>query len=447
MRLVNNTNLKSERNICFINTALQLLHSVPRMKRFFQMREYRLSTEGKKKMQICDEIARIFSSDGSLSSTAAELRRLVATKSGRNYLNDGTQQDTVEFLTILLQEVEEEISVNNWEAKVVIQEFWGTEKKEKRFVNRTGICSKCKSSPRDEVERFQVLQLDIPNTSRVISLNGVIETYFSESSDDAKMKCSCCTHKSNCPETGVCKPKGFVSKRVLVNSPDILVVQINRYLDLSGSKIKTTVWPNDKIMLPSGDEYTLCGIGHHLGDTFKGGHYIASVKLDNEWTVYNDTESLRSDESDSKSMECNVCIYSKVFGPSTPFIPTDEWQDLKGRQAPGGLHYSFGLKGNYARNMNLGDNLSFKKQVSPNKSPKAAANQQKDGTEDEVQSTEKIEDGSWTTPKKRKDFLEKTAIIRVQNLTQLVKLELCQIAVLKKCANHVEKDLSYFSPI
>ena len=77
------------------------------------MREYRLSTEGKKKMQICDEIARLFSSDGSFSTTAAELRRLVATKSGRNYLDDGTQQDTVEFLTTLLQEVEEEISANN----------------------------------------------------------------------------------------------------------------------------------------------------------------------------------------------------------------------------------------------------------------------------------------------------------------------------------------------
>ena len=84
-------------------------------------------------MQICDEISRLFSSDGSFSSSAAELRRLVATKSDRNYLDDGSQQDTVEFLTTLLQEVEGEISETNWEAKVVIQEFWGTEKKKKVF--------------------------------------------------------------------------------------------------------------------------------------------------------------------------------------------------------------------------------------------------------------------------------------------------------------------------
>ena len=95
MKLVNNTNLDSERNLCFVNTALQLLYSVPRMKSFFQMKEYRLSAEQKRKMQICDEISRLFSSDGNFLSSASVLRQLVATRSGRNYLKDGTQQDTV----------------------------------------------------------------------------------------------------------------------------------------------------------------------------------------------------------------------------------------------------------------------------------------------------------------------------------------------------------------
>jgi ubiquitin C-terminal hydrolase len=215
------------------------------------------------------------------------------------------------------------------------------------------------------VEKMQVLQLDIPNTSRVITLYGVLENYFSESSNNARMKCNCCTHKTNCPETGVCKPKGFVSKKILVKSPDILIVQINRFLDLSGTKIKTTVWPDDSLKLPSGDEFTLCGIGHHLGEHFSGGHYLASLKSNQEWVRCNDTEISKSNESNSKSMEVNVCIYSKVLYSGTPFIPTDEWQNLKGRQAPGGLHYSFGLKGNYARNMNLGEGIIFKKPMSP----------------------------------------------------------------------------------
>ena len=216
MKFVNNTHIKSEQNICFVNTALQLLHSVQRMQTFFKMREYRLASEKTRNMKICDEIARIFSSDGNFSSSAAELRQLVALRSGRHYLSNGTQQDTVEFLTSLLELIEREISENNWEGKVVIKEFWGVERNEKKYLNRSnGICRVCKSSPREETERFHVLQLNIPDTSRVLTMNGVLQSYYSESSDDAKMKCNCCKHKTNCPETGPCKPKPFASKQGL----------------------------------------------------------------------------------------------------------------------------------------------------------------------------------------------------------------------------------------
>ena len=105
-------------------------------------------------MRICEEVTRLFNTAGKFTSSAAELRRLVATKSGRPYLKDGSQQDAIEFLVTLLQEVENEISLHNWEAKAVVQEFWGIEKVEKRFLsNAEGICRKCKLSPRDEVEK------------------------------------------------------------------------------------------------------------------------------------------------------------------------------------------------------------------------------------------------------------------------------------------------------
>ena len=360
IKLVNNTNLKSESNICFVNTALQLLHSVNRMREFFKMREYRLPNEQIRKMEICNELSRLFSSEGNFFSSCAVLRHLVAAKSGRNHLNDGTQQDTVEFLTTLLNEVEKEISENNWEAKSVLEEFWGIEKLEKKFLNKSnGVCYKCNFSLREEVERFQVLHLKIPDTSSVVTLNGIVENYFSENSEDSKVKCNCCTHKVNCPGTGVCKPKAFASKKVLIKSPDILIVQVNRYLDLTGNKIKTTVWATETIKLPSGDEYTLCSIGHHLGEYFTGGHYLASVKHGDDWFKCNDTQISQSDENNSKSMECNVCIYSKVFSSDTLFTPTDEWQNLQGRIAPGSLHYRFGSRGrNYARNMDNEENLT-----------------------------------------------------------------------------------------
>ena len=123
------------------------------------------------------------------------------------------------------------------------------------------------------------------------------------------------------------------------------------------------MWANDTLELPSGDKYTLCGIGHHLGEYFTSGHYLASVKHGDEWIRCNDTQISVSNENESKSLECNVCIYTKIVAFDTPFIPTEEWQNLKDRKVPGGLHYRFGLKGNYARNMNPEEGV----QISPKK--------------------------------------------------------------------------------
>ena len=437
IKLVNNTYQISEKNICFVNTAIQLLYAIPKMKTFFGMKEYKLSTESKRQMKICDELSRLFNCQGSFTASAGELRRLVATHSGREYLFAGTQQDTVEFLITLLQLVEAEISEDNWEAKTVIKEFWGVEKHERKFLNKIGgVCSKCKTGPTDEVQKFQVLQVDIPDTSRVIKLNAVLQNYFSENSADAKMKCECCTHKSNCPGTGVCKPKGFASKTILVKSPDTLIVQLNRYLDKSGSKNTTTIWPDDNIQLPSGDEYALCGIGHHFGEYSNSGHYMASVRIDQEWIRCNDTQIVKSDESSSKSMECYVCIYTKVITPGTPFIPTDEWQQLKGRQAPGGLHYSFGINGNYARNMNLSKDITPEKQISPNKKAtgeKPPATTIQVETDNESPIDDFLDDDGWITPKSKRKLNKRVIesqvmpnkILRMQEESKEEKCQSC----------------------
>ena len=46
-----------------------------------------------------------------------------------------------------------------------------------------------------------------------------------------------------------------------------------------------------------------------------------------------------------------IFVYLKLFKETTPFIPSNEWQNIKGRRVPGGLHYSFGTR-NYAKLLN-----------------------------------------------------------------------------------------------
>ena len=110
MKLINNSGLESESNLCYVNSALQLLNNVPRIKTFFQGKEYRLKGEDKIVMKICDELSRLFSTKGSFICSAAELRQLVGIASGKHHFKDGSQQDILDFMFSLLEAVENEIS-------------------------------------------------------------------------------------------------------------------------------------------------------------------------------------------------------------------------------------------------------------------------------------------------------------------------------------------------
>ena len=99
--------------------------------------------------------------------------------------------------------------------------------------------------------------------------------------------------------------------RVLIAFPEILLIQVKRY-DHETGKIKTNVWPEDVIHLSTGETYQLSGIGHHIGETSKSGHYVASVKTASGWIRCNDTKITFSNEKDIKSLLCDFCVYYKV---------------------------------------------------------------------------------------------------------------------------------------
>ena len=323
LRLVNNSGLRSESNLCFANSAIQMLHNVPRVRSFFLEREYKLPNEKKRKMVICDELAQIFQVGVQTIASAAKLRQMVGKSANKPYLMDGSQQDTLDFLSTLLDTIETEISEQNWEAKVLIREFWGREKIEKRFLdNNSGKCPKCKLTPRVEEENFNCLQLNVPDTMTVIPLSRLLDNYFTESSNTFQMKCSnCCSHNLHCPGTGQCKEKNATSQRVLVAGSDILVVQLNRFCTEENVKIQTTVWPDEKLTMKTGEEYQLNSIAHHLGESKHSGHYLVSIKEDGTWFRCNDTTASLSSESEAKSEESYVCVYLKMVNQSTPFIP------------------------------------------------------------------------------------------------------------------------------
>ena len=107
------------------------------------------------------------------------------------------------------------------------------------------------------------------------------------------MKCSeSCDrekHVSGCSLSGSCKLKNSSTKKVLVTGPEFFILQIDRFATVYGKKIETTVWPNDRLSLSTGEEYELVSLAHHLGETANNGHYLASVKNGDTWVRCDDT--------------------------------------------------------------------------------------------------------------------------------------------------------------
>ena len=110
LKLVNNTGLKSERNLCYVNTELQLLHSIIYIREFFTSEAYKEDQHGR--FPVCDELSRIFKTAGKIQTSAAELRRLVGSYVKRVDISNGSQQDIEEFHCLLFDIIEEELGSN-----------------------------------------------------------------------------------------------------------------------------------------------------------------------------------------------------------------------------------------------------------------------------------------------------------------------------------------------
>ena len=186
LKLVNNTGLRSERNLCYVNTELQLLFSIPDVKQYFISKKYRENY--KVKLPICDEISRIFGTAGQIETSAAELRRLVGSLHDRRDLCDGIQQDLVEFHTLLLRGIETELERVGFQQLSFLMKFRGKEITTKAFLHtRDGCCPKG-HMVRTENELFQVIKIEVPPTHKMMSINNLINNKFGKKNEIVQMR-------------------------------------------------------------------------------------------------------------------------------------------------------------------------------------------------------------------------------------------------------------------
>ena len=337
LKLVNNTGLRSERNLCYVNTELQLLYSIPDVKEFFSSNKYRENYP--EKLPICDELARMFRTHGKFPTTAAVLRQLVGRLHNREDICDGEQQDLEEFHTLLLRGIANEVAKVGAQQARFISKFRGREANEKAFLHTRDGCCNHGHTPRTEEEGFQAIKLDIPSTSSLISLNILVSNHYEENSSTFSMKCSdCCTHPSNCPRTGKCKLREAISQKQLISTPDILYIQLLRFEDYQNPKVKTKVIPENVLILPNQDKYKLVSIGNHLGTYINNGHYQALIKTGTTWVKADDTSTVKTSLS-TEITEKNYLFVYKKFSTTTPLVATNYWEEVyEDQPVPPGLH-------------------------------------------------------------------------------------------------------------
>ena len=90
LKLWNNIDRHS-RNLCFVNSALQLLHHISEFRNYFK--DLDITDSDLREMPVCKEICRLFQSAGKSVESSAQLRKLVGRCSGRPDISDGSQQD------------------------------------------------------------------------------------------------------------------------------------------------------------------------------------------------------------------------------------------------------------------------------------------------------------------------------------------------------------------
>ncbi|MDR1591258.1 MAG: ubiquitin carboxyl-terminal hydrolase [Puniceicoccales bacterium] len=276
-------------NSCYINSAMQLLFSIPEFRKAILSSEIwdRINVVKNSNMQVDEpntqviQVLRFLFQCMNTKTVNLEVLRDCYPDLGYR----GEQEDCVEFMTAILNDIE-----------AVLPELT----KLFRYDVQTTISSNSKAkvlsrfkSVRDEAMIFHPLPIDLFN-AKVNTLENVLERAYNTPEDIEGWEVI---------EKGIKIPAQRIPK--ITEIPAYMFFQIERF-DWEGNKLDNPFdFPSKFDMKPycvKGIEgetsMELCGIIVHCGESIVEGHYFALVKNErDEWIEFND-ESVRNIKGD-----------------------------------------------------------------------------------------------------------------------------------------------------
>jgi len=134
-----------------------------------------------------------------------------------------------------------------------------------------------------------------------LSLNELMLNYMNEQlNDENKYLCEKCSNHS-CAS---------INKEI-ITCPKYLIITLKRYTNLN-SKIDYPIKMQYEVKL-NGSNYSLRGFIYHSGVT-NGGHYVYYGKVNNNWYLYNDSQtcSINNEQINNLVLYGYIYLYSKI---------------------------------------------------------------------------------------------------------------------------------------
>ena len=365
--LLRNSPLRSaqDQNMCFTNAALQLLRSVPQFKeRVNQHVDY---------SAVHKDLQAILCYEGLPNSISAHsVRQKVGMRHDRRDMFDGQQNDSLEFLELLLHCLHPSILfLFRFKTKTI----------RKYIITGQSGCQHCGRLPTDSEHEQQVLQIGFPNLHQAeayrngIPLQHLINQHFSQKDTEQEhgLRCSnCCKHQAGEEhDKRLCKKKPFSTQDHVTKHPQYLILQLLRFQQGQRGlqKIEAKVIDIRSIDIQE-TKYELISVLNHQG-TYDNGHYTALLKSES-WFLCDDIKQSKIDERHIENSANYVYMFKKKEPeipeqPQHEFIPTDEYQEVpQGYHAPGGLEWQIHLGGkNRARLIQDGKKRFTSKDTTP----------------------------------------------------------------------------------
>ncbi|GLU01093.1 hypothetical protein SLE2022_184180 [Rubroshorea leprosula] len=264
---------------CYANSILQCLY----MNKLFREGLFCVEEGVLKQHAVLDQLARLFAQLHASKMAFIDPAPFIKTLE----LDNGVQQDSHEFLTLLLSLLERCLSHSKVsKARTIVQDLF------RGSVSHVTTCSKCGKDSEASLKMEDFYELEL-NVKGLKTLDESLNEYLSieELDGDNQYFCESCNMRVNATRS--------IKLRSL---PDVLNLQLKRYVFLPKTTAKKKIssafaFPGELNMHGRLSEtsqvdlaYDLSAVLIHKGSAANSGHYIAHIKDENtgQWWEFDD---------------------------------------------------------------------------------------------------------------------------------------------------------------